>query len=111
MSASPDTERGHELTRDVHATIKKVTDDMSGQFAFNTAIAALMKLNNSCSKTIQEGISRDEITFALQNIASLLFPFAPHVASEVYYLLTGKYVWQRRGQWPMKPGCRSTRWS
>jgi leucyl-tRNA synthetase len=99
LGASPDPERGHELTRDVHATIKKVTDDMSGQFAFNTAIAALMKLNNSCSRMIQEGISRDAITFALHTIASLLFPFAPHVASEVYYLLTGKYVWQQ--PWPV----------
>ncbi|MGH3671854.1 MAG: leucine--tRNA ligase, partial [Pseudonocardiaceae bacterium] len=99
FGSSPDPERGQELTREVHATIKKVTDDMSGQFAFNTAIAALMKLNNSCSRAIQDGVERDEIVFALQTIASLLLPFAPHIASEVYYLLRGQYVWLE--PWPV----------
>jgi leucyl-tRNA synthetase len=83
----------------MHEAIKKVTGDMSDKFAFNTAIAALMKLYNSCSRVSQEGIAKDTLTTALNTLASLLFPFAPHVSSEVFYQLTGKYVWLE--PWPV----------
>jgi leucyl-tRNA synthetase len=36
--------------------------------------------------------------FALASAASLLFPFAPHVSSDVYQLLTGERVWEQ--PWP-----------
>jgi leucyl-tRNA synthetase len=94
-----DAERDVALRRDTHEAIVKVTEDMSGRFAFNTAIAALMKLYNSCSKASQEGVSREVLTEALSTLASLLFPFAPHVASEVYYQLAGVYVWEQ--PWPV----------
>ena len=99
IGGKPDPDRDHELTRDTHIAIKKVTDDMSGKFAFNTAIAALMKLYNSCSRLSQEGIDKQRLTTALSTLASLLFPFAPHVASEVYFHLTGEYVWLQ--PWPV----------
>lgn len=84
IGAAPDPERGVALRRKVAWAIKKVTDDMSGRFAFNTAIAALMELTNECSKALQDGIDRDTATFALSTTASLLLPFAPHIASECY---------------------------
>jgi len=87
-----------ELRRKVAWAVKKVTDDMSGRFAFNTAIAAVMELTNECSKALQKGINNRTATFALSTAASLLFPFAPHIASECYYRLTGQYVW--RQPWP-----------
>ncbi len=37
-----------ELLRKAHWAIDKVTGDMSGRFAFNTAIAAVMELVNEC---------------------------------------------------------------
>jgi leucyl-tRNA synthetase len=58
-----------------------------------------MKLYNSCSRLSQEGIDKETLTTALSTLASLLFPFAPHVASEVYYRLTGEYVWLQ--PWPV----------
>ena len=92
--------REDELRREMHATIKKVTEDMSGgSFAFNTAIAALMKLNNSCILAAQNGIRRETLSEAVRTIASLLLPFAPHVASEVYHQLTGDHVWKQ--PWPV----------
>ena len=36
--------------------------------------------------------------FATATAASLLFPFAPHLGSEVYELLTGRRVWEE--PWP-----------
>jgi leucyl-tRNA synthetase len=38
------------------------------------------------------------LAFALATAASLLFPFAPHTSSEVYYDLTGLRVWEQ--PWP-----------
>jgi len=99
LGGDADPDRDFALQRDMHEAIKKVTEDMSGKFAFNTAIAALMKLYNSCSRASQEGISRETLTAALSTVASLLFPFAPHVASEVFYQLTGRFVW--REPWPV----------
>ena len=37
-----------ELLRKAHWAIEKVTGDMTGRFAFNTAIAAVMELTNEC---------------------------------------------------------------
>ena len=91
-------ERDLALRRKVAWAVRKVTDDMSGRFSFNTAIAALMELTNECSKALQDGIDRDTAKFALSTAASLLLPFAPHIASECYYQLTGEHVWKQ--PWP-----------
>ncbi|MDT7596485.1 MAG: leucyl-tRNA synthetase [Pseudonocardiales bacterium] len=100
LGTALDQAREDELRREMHATIKKVTEDMSGgSFAFNTAIAALMKLNNSCILAAQNGIRRETLREAVRTIASLLLPFAPHVASEVYHQLTGDHVWKQ--PWPV----------
>jgi leucyl-tRNA synthetase len=98
IGRTPDPQRDDALRRKVAWAIKKVTDDMSGKFAFNTAIAALMELTNECSKALQDGIDRATAEFALGTAASLLFPFAPHIASECYHRLTGEHVWKT--PWP-----------
>ncbi|MGH3993822.1 MAG: class I tRNA ligase family protein [Pseudonocardiaceae bacterium] len=98
IGGATDPERDVALRRKVAWAVKKVTDDMSGRFAFNTAIAALMELTNECSKALQDGIDRDTAKFALSTAASLLLPFAPHIASECYYQLTGEHVWKQ--PWP-----------
>jgi leucyl-tRNA synthetase len=38
------------------------------------------------------------LRFATATAASLLFPFAPHLAAEVYELITGRRVWEE--PWP-----------
>ena len=42
--------------------------------------------------------SAGALRFALATAASLLFPFAPHAAADVYELLTGERVWEE--PWP-----------
>ena len=44
-----------ELLRKAHWAIDKVTGDMSGRFAFNTAIAAVMELVNECYARARAG--------------------------------------------------------
>jgi leucyl-tRNA synthetase len=90
-----------ELVRKAHWAIDKVTSDME-RFQFNTAIAALMELVNDVYREM-DAAAGDEaaaraVSFAAVTTASLLFPFAPHLASELCEALTGKRVWEL--PWP-----------
>jgi leucyl-tRNA synthetase len=85
-----------ELTRKAHWAIDKVSEDMR-RFAFNTAIAAVMELLNDCSR-MRDELRLDTLRFGLATAASLLFPFAPHVCSDIYDMLTGQRVWEQ--PWP-----------
>ena len=82
--------------RKANWAIEKVTGDMVGRFAFNTAIAAIMELINEIYRHPQA--DREARRFATATAASLLFPFAPHLGSEVYERLTGQRVWET--PWP-----------
>ncbi len=84
------------LVRKANWAIEKVTHDMAGRFAFNTAIAAIMELVNEIYR--HPGADPLARRFATATAASLLFPFAPHLGSEVYESLTGHRVWEQR--WP-----------
>ena len=86
-----------ELARKAHWAIEKVTNDMAGRFAFNTAIAAVMELVNECYRR-REGASSEVMRFATATAASLIFPFAPHTGAQVYERLTGARVWEE--PWP-----------
>jgi leucyl-tRNA synthetase len=97
----PDELTGGDLAllRKAHWAIDKVTHDLAGRFAFNTAIAAIMELTNTISKQREEGDpSPGALRFALTTAASLLFPFAPHTAADAYERLTGRRVWEE--PWP-----------
>jgi leucyl-tRNA synthetase len=85
------------LARKAHWAIDKVTDDMAGRFAFNTAISAVMEVVNEVYRH-RESASPDVLRFAVATAASLVFPFAPHTASEVFELTTGRRVWEE--PWP-----------
>jgi leucyl-tRNA synthetase len=91
-----DADAEEELLRKTHWAIDKVSSDLR-RFAFNTAIAAVMELLNECSR-LREDTSMDTRRFALSTAASLLFPFAPHVAADIYDRLTGERVWEQ--PWP-----------
>jgi leucyl-tRNA synthetase len=85
-----------ELARKAHWAIDKVSEDMR-RFAFNTCIAAVMELLNDCSR-MRESLHVDSLRFGLATAASLLSPFAPHLSSDVYDMLTGQRVWEQ--PWP-----------
>jgi leucyl-tRNA synthetase len=88
--------------RKAHWAIDKVTNDLGRRFAFNTAIAAVIELVNDAYRHREELIASEagqsQLRFALATAASLIFPFAPHLGSEVYELLTGQRVWEQ--PWP-----------
>jgi leucyl-tRNA synthetase len=84
------------LVRKANWAIDKVTRDMVGSFGFNTAIAAVMELINEIYRHPQASTAARR--FATATAASLVFPFTPHLAAEVYELLTGRRVWEE--PWP-----------
>jgi leucyl-tRNA synthetase len=87
------------VMRKANWAIEKVTSDMEGRFAFNTAISAVMELVNDLYRhkdALYDGSDADHsaVRFATATAASLLFPFAPHVGAEVYEMLSGERVWE-----------------
>ncbi len=87
------------LLRKAHWAIDKVTTDMHERFNFNTAIAAVMELFNELTPAKRGAAAPGSVRFALAAASSLLFPFAPHVSTDAYHLLTGERVWEQ--PWPV----------
>ena len=99
-STSPDDQPGGEasnLLRKAHWAIDKVTHDMQTNFGFNTAIAAVMELTNEIYRQ-RDSAPPGDVRFAVATAGSLIFPFAPHLGSEVYEMMTGRRVWEE--PWP-----------
>ncbi len=76
-----------DLRRVVHGAIAAITEDMEGDYQFNTAISELMKLSNALgdatcptSPVYHEGI---------ETLLKLLAPFAPHIAEELWQTIGG----------------------
>ncbi len=86
---------GGPLARKAHATIAKVTDDIGRRYAFNTAIAAVMELVNELSRDRAGGDAR----FAAETAVSLIQPYAPHVAEELWERLGHERLWD--ASWPV----------
>jgi leucyl-tRNA synthetase len=86
---------GGPLARKAHATIAKATDDIGRRFAFNTAIAAVMELVNELSRDRRGPDAR----FAAETAVSLIQPYAPHVAEELWQRLGHERLWEQ--PWPV----------
>jgi len=73
-----------KLEKLLHRTIHKVADDIE-KLSFNTAIAAMIEFVNAATRPqsmtdpTQGGLTRDQ----LARFATILWPFAPHIADEI----------------------------
>ncbi|MGH7799940.1 MAG: leucine--tRNA ligase [Thermodesulfobacteriota bacterium] len=76
-----------DLLIKVHKTIKKVTEDLE-RFQFNTGVAAIMELLNAVSRFQPSGNNeKAALREAIETIVRLLYPFAPHIAEELWEAL------------------------
>lgn len=91
-----------ELRRALHATIKKVTEDVEQRFNFNTAISSIMELVNAMYALKEEpkaqvsGLAQELVSSSLRLIA----PFAPHMAEELWQLIGGNGSVHKQS-WPV----------
>ncbi|WP_411876776.1 leucine--tRNA ligase [Vulcanococcus limneticus] len=78
-----------ELRRAVHTAITEISDDLDGDYQFNTAVSELMKLSNAMAAHLEA--SRPALACeALRTLLILLAPFAPHLAEELWQKLGGR---------------------
>ena len=88
------------LRRQVHETLRKVTDDMGRRFTFNTAIAANMELLNALAKfddASEQGRALRQEAFEL--VTLMLAPIVPHIAERLWQAL-GQSGLVATASWP-----------
>jgi leucyl-tRNA synthetase len=82
------TEPQKIVRRQLHETLRKVSDDMGRRFTFNTAIAANMELLNALSKfddsSAQGRAIRQE---AFELVSLMLAPIVPHITHHLWQAL------------------------
>jgi len=85
-----------ELRRAIHIAIKEVTEDLEGEYQFNTAVSEMMKLSNALS----DASCKDSPIYleGIQTLIRLLAPFAPHISEELWSIINynesvHKQVW------------------
>jgi leucyl-tRNA synthetase len=83
------------LVRKAHETIAKVSDDIGRRFVFNTPIAAVMELVNELGRDPSAPGAR----FAAETAVSLIQPYAPHIAEELWSSLGHERLWEQ--PWPV----------
>jgi leucyl-tRNA synthetase len=86
-----------ELERRTNRLIKKVTDDLEA-FRFNTSIAALMEHTNYLL-AVRGRVGNDEWHEALRAFVTVLSPFAPHHAEELWAEMGEEYSVHEQA-WP-----------
>jgi leucyl-tRNA synthetase len=83
------------LARKAHESIARFSDDVGRRFVFNTPISAVMELVNELSKAPSDPAAR----FAAETAVSLIQPYAPHVAEELWEQLGHERLWKT--PWPV----------
>ena len=87
---------GAGLVRKAHWAIDKVTGDLGERFSFNTAQSAVHELVGAIQDA--EGADAEQLRFAAATAVSLIHPYAPHIACELWERLGGERLWDE--PWP-----------
>jgi len=75
-------EEDQKLRRKLHQTIKKVNEDITREYQFNTAIASIMELMNELSS--YKGNNLKLVKEAVENLILMLSPFTPFIADRLW---------------------------
>ncbi|MDF1565826.1 MAG: leucine--tRNA ligase [Deltaproteobacteria bacterium] len=77
-----------ETFRKVHKTIEAVSRDLGERLMFNTAIARIMELVNHLSGyQPSAGAGQGVLRLAFESLATLIYPFAPHIGEALWHEL------------------------
>ncbi len=90
-----------KLVREVHISIKKITNDIKNEFQFNTVVSRYRELTNAVYEYIRDenAINNDVLSFALIKLLKLIAPVACFMAEEIYEQLGAKTLIQNES-WP-----------
>jgi leucyl-tRNA synthetase len=90
-----------DLQYSTHHTVQKWLDDVGKRMQYNTAIAAVMEhLNNVTSIKEPNKLNEAELAVfarACEIIPRLLYPFAPHIAEELWQMLGNENLLHEAG--------------
>ena len=88
-----ETSNEDSLVRTMNQTIFSVTNHLE-KFEFNTGVSDLMKANNAISLYLNQNktISIETKDLVLETMCNLLYPFSPHISSEIYLLHSNKDI-------------------
>jgi leucyl-tRNA synthetase len=86
------------LVRRAHEAVAKVSDDILRRFQFNTPMPAVIELVNEIYHVKDDPARAGEVRFATETAVSLVQPYAPHVAEELWQRLGRERLWQE--PWP-----------
>jgi leucyl-tRNA synthetase len=81
--------------RKANETIAKTSDDIMRRFQFHTPISAVMELVNALS----DDPGAPDARFAAETAVSLIQPYAPHIAEELWQRLGHERLWEH--PWPV----------
>ena len=78
------TKSEKDLRKAIHTAIKEITEDLDGDYQFNTAISELMKLSNA----MNDADCKNSPIYAesIMTLILLLSPFSPHLSEELWEL-------------------------
>lgn len=89
-----------DMKRKIHSTIQTVTQDISGEKQFNTAVARLMELLNALLAFEREGeAERSLFREGVETLLACLNPFCPHITEELWEM-TGHDEPLAMSPWP-----------
>jgi leucyl-tRNA synthetase len=87
---------GGDLVRKSHWAIDKVSSDIGERFSFNTAVSAVHELVLAIQAA--DEADGEQLRFACATAVSLIHPYAPHVACELWQTMGGERLWDEA--WP-----------
>ncbi len=96
------SEEDKTLRRILHASIKKITEDIGKRFNFNTAISTLMELVNALynykdkAATVNPGLVYE----AVSKLLLMMAPFVPHITEELWHDVINPEESVHKAAWP-----------
>ena len=103
VSAADLDQDDKDLERERNAAIKKVTEDISQGYKFNTAVSTLMILMNAIDKyKVVTGSATKQaiLNRAIRSVVVLLAPFTPHICEELWQKTGGSEKSVMNVSWP-----------
>ena len=84
--------KADKLLREVHISIKKITNDIENEFQFNTVVSRYRELTNAIYDYIKDenAIEPNVLSFALLSLLKLISPVAVYMSEEIYAELAAK---------------------